>query len=92
MNLYPNYARVVESEATVKESQLGTRTYREHIDVYCRTSPLDYVSYDFYVMFDDPQDRARRPSGLRRANLSDKFLQKCALCSLKFCKNVHHDR
>ena len=56
VNLYPNYARVVESEATVKESQLGTRTYREHIDVYCRTSPLDYISYDFYVMFDDPQD------------------------------------
>jgi hypothetical protein len=49
LNLYPNYASVSQNTASQTVNQLGTPTYKEHIDVYCRTSPLDYISYDYYV-------------------------------------------
>ena len=49
LNLYPNYASVSKNTGEEMRNQLGTATYREHIDVYCRTVPLDYISYDFYV-------------------------------------------
>ena len=48
LNLYPNYASVSKNTGAETRNQLGTKTYAEHIDVYCRTVPLDYISYDFY--------------------------------------------
>ena len=63
LNLYPNYASVSTATGAQTRNQLGTATYREHIDVYCRTVPLDYISYDFYVY---TPNRKRRPSLYRQ--------------------------
>ena len=49
LNLYPNYATVAENTADETVSQLGTKTYQEYIDVYCKCVPADYISYDYYV-------------------------------------------
>ncbi len=49
LNLYPNYATVAQNTDDETISQLGTKTYGEYIDVYCKTVPADYISYDYYV-------------------------------------------
>lgn len=49
LNLYPNYATVAENTADETVSQLGTKTYDEYIDSYCKYVPADYISYDYYV-------------------------------------------
>ncbi|MBR2460822.1 MAG: hypothetical protein IKB34_06305 [Clostridia bacterium] len=53
LNLYPNYASVAENTADQVTSQLGTRTYREHIEKYCENVPTDYICYDFYMYSND---------------------------------------
>ena len=63
LNLYPNYASVSQNSAKQTVNQLGTPTYLEHIEAYCRDVPLDYISYDFYP-YTGPQ-------------AGDRFLQKC---------------
>ena len=51
LNLYPNC--VPKTEHGEKENEpnwfLGTCTYEEYIDRFCRQIPLDYVCYDFYL-------------------------------------------
>jgi len=59
LNLYPNYASLSKNTGAEELNQLGTPTYREHIDVYCRTVPLDYISYDFYVYTPNTNRRER---------------------------------
>lgn len=49
LNLYPNYASVAENNAQQTVNQLGTATYAEHIEQYCRYVPADYLCYDFYL-------------------------------------------
>ena len=49
LNLYPNYATVSQNTEAQARSQLGTKTYTEHVEAYCTNVPLDYLSYDFYV-------------------------------------------
>ena len=63
LNLYPNYASVAKNTGEQTRNQLGTATYQEHIDAYCRTIALDYISYDFYVYTPNPN---RRPSLYRQ--------------------------
>lgn len=58
LNLYPNYASVSENSESAAKSQLGTQTYREYVEAYCRSSPLDYISYDFYVYEPNRKRRA----------------------------------
>lgn len=58
LNLYPNYASLAKNTGDEELNQLGTKTYREYIDAYCRNVPLDYISYDFYLY---TQNRQRRP-------------------------------
>ena len=48
LNLYPNYASVAQNTEDQALSQLGTATYEEHIEQYCKYIPADYLSYDFY--------------------------------------------
>ncbi|MBO4557960.1 MAG: hypothetical protein J5693_05080 [Bacteroidales bacterium] len=48
LNLYPNYASVAQNTEDEALSQLGTATYEEHIEQYCRFVHTDYLSYDFY--------------------------------------------
>ena len=48
LNLYPNYASVSQNTEDQTTSQLGTKTYAEHIEQYCKYVPADYISYDFY--------------------------------------------
>lgn len=49
LNLYPNYASVAENTSDRVVSQLGTTTYAEHVEEYCKNVPLDYISFDYYV-------------------------------------------
>ena len=58
LNLHPCYATVAENTGDEVRSNLGTRTYKEYIDTYCRTVPLDYISYDFYVYTHKKERRA----------------------------------
>ena len=53
LNLYPNYASVVENTGNEVISQLGTKTYREYIEKYCENIPTDYICYDFYMYSGD---------------------------------------
>ena len=48
LNLYPNYASFAKNDAEETMNQLGTKTYQEHIDLYCENVGADYISYDFY--------------------------------------------
>ena len=48
LNLFPNYALPGKEGEDFSKSQLGAKTYREHIALYCRHVPLDYISYDHY--------------------------------------------
>ena len=49
LNLYPNYASVVQNSGADAMNQLGTKTYAEHVSRYVEQVPLDYISYDFYL-------------------------------------------
>ena len=49
LNLYPNYASIAKNNSQETENQLGTATYAEHIEEYCKKVPLDYICYDYYV-------------------------------------------
>ena len=48
LNLFPNYAMPGKDGEDLSKTQLGSRSYREHIESYCRQVPLDYISYDHY--------------------------------------------
>ena len=48
LNLYPNYASVAANNAVQTVNQLGTATYQEYIDEYCKYVGLDYICYDYY--------------------------------------------
>ena len=65
LNLYPNYASVAQNSAAQTVNQLGTATYDEHIDSYCRNVGLDYLCYDFY-MYSLSADHASH-KGIHRA-------------------------
>ncbi len=52
VNLYPCYASVDENTSSQKTSQLGCDSYEEHIEIYCQTIPLDYISFDHYPYFE----------------------------------------
>ena len=49
INLYPNYARAASTSSGQQLNQLGTATYKEYIDAYVMSIPLDYICYDFYL-------------------------------------------
>ncbi|MBR4941487.1 MAG: hypothetical protein IKZ19_05755, partial [Clostridia bacterium] len=49
LNLYPNYASTSKNNDAQTVSQLGTKTYAEHIAQYCKNVPSDYICYDFYL-------------------------------------------
>ena len=68
VNLYPNYAVASKNTGAEEVGQLGAKTYREYVETYCRTVPLDFISYDFYVY---TQNRQRRPRLL--AQMYDNF-------------------
>jgi len=49
LNLYPNYASVCQNTDEQTVNQLGTPTYAEHIEAFCRNVPSDYICYDYYL-------------------------------------------
>ena len=63
LNIYPAYAAGADLDAAQVERELGAKTYREHVESYCREVPLDYLCFDFYPY---TPDRTRRPSLLRQ--------------------------
>lgn len=63
-NLYPSYAKVQETGRAQRRSQLGTSSYREYIDEYCRTSPLDYICFDYYMYMPRRSERYKLYAGL----------------------------
>ena len=48
VNLYPSYARLPTNTADIVNSQLGSLTYKDYIEDYCKYVPLDYISFDIY--------------------------------------------
>ena len=44
LNLFPNYAT---------EEQLGTKTYKEHVDLFIREVPVQFISFDHYPVLGD---------------------------------------
>jgi hypothetical protein len=44
LNLFPNYAT---------EEQLGTKTYREHVDLFVKEVPVQLISFDHYPVIGD---------------------------------------
>jgi hypothetical protein len=44
LNLFPNYA---------SEEQLGTKTYKEHVDLFVKEVPLKLLSFDHYPVVGD---------------------------------------
>lgn len=44
LNLFPNYAT---------EQQLGTKTYREHVDLFIKEVPVQLISFDHYPVLGD---------------------------------------
>lgn len=48
VNLLPSYARAATNTASIIESQLGSLSYKDYIDDYCKYVPLDYISFDIY--------------------------------------------
>jgi hypothetical protein len=44
LNLFPNYAT---------EKQLGTQTYQEHVDLFVREVPVQFISFDHYPVLGD---------------------------------------
>ena len=49
LNLYPNYASVAWNTDSQTVSQLGTATYKEHIERYTDCIDNDYICYDHYM-------------------------------------------
>lgn len=49
LNLYPNYASVAWNTESQTCNQLGTPTYKEHIDRYAECIDTDYICYDHYM-------------------------------------------
>ena len=48
LNLFPDYALPEGARADRISSQLGAASYVDYIAEYCRSVPLDYISYDHY--------------------------------------------
>ena len=48
INLHPTYAPGPRTGNDPTKGALGTASYQDYIDRYCRTVPTDYISYDFY--------------------------------------------
>jgi hypothetical protein len=44
LNLFPNYA---------SEEQLGTKTYQEHVDLFVKEVPVQFISFDHYPVLGD---------------------------------------
>jgi hypothetical protein len=44
LNLFPNYAT---------EEQLGTKTYQEHVDLFVKEVPVQFISFDHYPVLGD---------------------------------------
>ncbi|MBQ9116811.1 MAG: hypothetical protein IJY04_07280 [Clostridia bacterium] len=55
LNIYPNYASVAENNALQTVNQLGTPTYGEYIEEYCKHIRADYLCFDFYPYAVDMQ-------------------------------------
>ena len=49
LNLFPSYATVSQNTDDEAKSQLGTKSYAEHIEKYCENVGTDYICYDFYM-------------------------------------------
>lgn len=48
LNLYPNYGMLGQNTDEEIRKQLGTQTYEQHIDQYCKYVPTEYICCDFY--------------------------------------------
>lgn len=49
LNLYPNYGMLSSNTPEQITQQLGTKTYKQYIDQYCKFISTDYISFDFYL-------------------------------------------
>ena len=57
VNLFPNYASHDDPKHPERETHLCIGTYQQYIDHYTEMFPLSYISYDHYMMRDNPNFR-----------------------------------
>lgn len=54
VNLFPSYALSINESPARAIERLGAPNYEAYLDIYRRTLPLDYLSFDFYPYHDVP--------------------------------------
>ena len=72
LNLMPNYGTLADIPENVRKSQIGTTTYYDYIDQYCRKVPTEGVSLDFYPI---------PPRKSRNRWFEERFLDNCQVVS-----------
>ena len=69
VNLYPNYAMVGWNTDGQTRSQLGTATYEQYVDEYCRDVPIDILTFDYYPY----RDNTNNVLNVRQPQMYDNF-------------------
>ena len=57
VNLFPNYASHDDPKHPERETHLCIGTYQQYVDHYTEMFPLPYISFDHYMMRDNPNFR-----------------------------------
>jgi hypothetical protein len=79
LNLFPNYA---------SEEQLGTKTYQEHVDLFIREVPLEFISFDHYPIIGD----SLRANWYENLEIISEAAQKAGKPFWAFALSVAHAR
>ena len=69
LNLYPNYAVASKNSEKETRSQLGTATYAQYVDEYCRDVPIDILTFDYYPY----RDNTNNVLTVRQPQMYDNF-------------------
>ncbi len=56
LNLYPSYGVKASTTEQERKQQLGTDSFADYLETYCKTIPLDYICYDFYQYAASPEE------------------------------------
>jgi hypothetical protein len=77
LNLFPNYA---------SETQLGTKTYQEHVDIFIKEVPLQLISFDHYPVLGD----SLRPNWYENLEIISEAARKAGKPFWAFALSVAH--
>lgn len=77
LNLFPNYAT---------EQQLGTKTYKEHVDLFIQEVPIQLLSFDHYPVLGD----SLRPNWYENLEIISEAARKAGKPFWAFALSVAH--